>query len=58
MFTACLIFVKDTHKEKAPSNKTPTLWKSMIMDILGGWYIKSTLNTRILKTNKIFEKIK
>ena len=51
MFTACLIFVKDTHREKAPSNKTPTLWKSMNMDILGGWYIKSTLNTRIVKTN-------
>ena len=24
---------KDTHREKAPSNKTPALWKSMNMDI-------------------------
>ena len=25
--------VKDTHREKAPSNKTPTLTESMNMDI-------------------------
>ena len=25
--------VKDTHREKAPSNKTPTLLKSMKVDI-------------------------
>ena len=25
--------LKDTHREKAPSNKTPALYKSMNMDI-------------------------
>ena len=32
---------KDTHKEKAPSNKTPALRKSMN---LGCWYIKSVIH--------------
>ena len=27
------LLFKDTHREKAPSNKTPTLSKSMNMDI-------------------------
>ena len=27
------IITKDTHREKAPSNKTPALTKSVIMDI-------------------------
>ena len=51
---------KDTHMEKAPSNKTPLLSESMNMAVwvvgtsnqlfvrLGGWYIKSTLCTRLL----------
>ena len=32
-FTFPLYAFKDTHREKAPSNKTPTLSKSMSMDI-------------------------
>ena len=28
-----LFYLKDTHREKAPSSKTPTLTKSMNMDI-------------------------
>ena len=34
--------IMNTHREKAPSNKTPALTESMDMD-LGSWYIKSTL---------------
>ena len=44
--------LKDTHKKKAPSNKTPRLLKSMTMDI----YIKLNLNTRFLNLNKNFFK--
>ena len=28
-----ILYVKDTHREKTPSNKTPALTKSMNMDI-------------------------
>ena len=34
--------IKDTHREKVPSNTTPALTESMNMD-LGSWYFKSTL---------------
>ena len=36
---------KDTHREKAPSNKTPTLLKSMNMDI----WVVSTSNQLFIK---------
>ena len=32
-FSEKLTFLKDTHKEKAPSNKTPTLTKSINIEI-------------------------
>ena len=44
--------VKDTHREKARSNKTPALTKSTNMDI---WVVG---NKRFLNLNKIFKKIK
>ena len=34
---------KDTHREKALSNKTQALTKSTYYKHLGGWYIKSIL---------------
>ena len=36
-------FLKDTHREKTPSNKTPALTKIYEYEHLGGWYVKSTL---------------
>ena len=57
---SCSFFVlKDTHREKAPSNETPILSKSMSMDI---WVIGTSnrlfiRDTRFLHWNKIFEKI-
>ena len=33
VLNGCSRSFKDTHREKAPSNKTPALWKSMNMDI-------------------------
>ena len=48
--------IKDTHREKAPSNKTPAPTKSMNMNI-GSWYIKSALYDRFLNWNKILKKI-
>ena len=54
-----LFLLKDSHREKAPSNKIPALTKSTNMDI---WiklhqiklhYIKSTLHKRFLNWNKI-----
>ena len=47
--------VKDTRREKAPSNKTLMLLKSMNMNI---WYIKSNFHTKFLNLNKIFQKMK
>ena len=40
-----MVVFKDTHREKAPSNKTSTLKKRMNIDI---WYIKSTIYKRFL----------
>ena len=40
---------KNTHREKASSNKTPALTKSMTMNIcLGRWHIRSALYKRFL----------
>ena len=49
--------VKDSHRKKAPSNKTPTLSKHTNIDI--GWLIHQ-INPlyEVLKINKFFEKIK
>ena len=41
-------FLKDTHREKAPSNKTPALKKKYKYGHLGCWYNKSTLYKRFL----------
>ena len=40
-----LQIIKDTHKEKAPSNKTPALTKSMDMDI----WVVGTSNQVVLR---------
>ena len=40
-----LKFIKDTHREKAPSNKT-LAYKNYKHRHLGRWYIKSTLYNR------------
>ena len=53
--TCCL---KDTHKKKAPSKKNSNAFETYEYGYLGVWYIKSTLNTRFLNINKVFEKIK
>ena len=37
--------VKDTHREKAPSNETPALTKSMNMDI----WVVGTLNQLLIR---------
>ena len=54
--------LKDTHKEKAPSNKTPAFTKSTNMSIwvvgTSCWYIESTLYKRFLNRNKISKKTK
>ena len=44
--------LKDTHREKAPSNKTPALTKSTDMGIWIPWYIKSTLYKSFLTETK------
>ena len=53
------LHLKDTHREKASSNKTPALMKSMNMDI---WGVDTPNPTEIIKqplnSNKIFTKIK
>ena len=49
--------IKDTHMEKAPSNKTPA-HKKYEYGHLGFCYIKSILYKRFLNWNKIFKKIK
>ena len=46
------MILKDTHKEKALSNITQALTKSMNMNI----WIKSTLYKRFLNRNKILKK--
>ena len=34
----------DSHREKAPSNRTPaSVYEKYKFEHLGGWYIKSTL---------------
>ena len=40
--------VKETHREKAPSNKTPALKKSTNMGVWDCWYIKSVIYKRFL----------
>ena len=40
--------VKDTHREKAPSNKTTAFYKKYEYEYLGSWYIKSILLKRFL----------
>ena len=40
---------KDTHREKAPSNRTPaSVYEKYKFEHLDGWYIKSTLYERFL----------
>ena len=41
-------FLKDTHREKAPSNKTAALKKKYKYGHFGCWYNKSTLYKRFL----------
>ena len=45
--------VKDTHREKVQSNKTPALSKSTNMDI---WVVESTFYKRFLNQNKFPKK--
>ena len=46
-------YFKNTHREKASSNKTPALTKGINIDIcLGRWNIKSTIYKRFLKIIK------
>ena len=40
--------VKETHREKAPSNKTPAFKKSTNMGVWDCWYIKSVIYKRFL----------
>ena len=49
--------MEDTNSEKAPSNKTPALAKSMNMDICVVGTSKSTLCKGFLNLIKIFKKI-
>ena len=51
------MFIKDSHREKAPSNKTPALTKSTN---LGIWVVGTTsqLFIRVLKLKEIFQIIK
>ena len=56
----CLRGIKDTHREKAPSNKTPALRKSMNMDVgavgtLNQLFIRGSLTEAKLskKNNKV-----
>ena len=46
--------LKDSHREKAPSNKTPQLLKSMSRDI----WVVGTSNQEVLELKKGFQKNK
>ena len=46
--------IMDTHREKAPSNKTPALTKSMNTDI----WVVGTLNQEVLRLKINFQKNK
>ena len=41
----CFCLIKDTHREKVPSNKTAALTKNMIMDI----WVVGTLNQLFIR---------
>ena len=50
---------KDTHRGKAPSNRTPaSVYEKYKFEHLGSWYIKSTLYEGFLNWNKVFKKNK
>ena len=43
-----ILFCKDTHRKKVPSNKTPALKRKYEHGRLGCWYIKSIIHKRFL----------
>ena len=53
------MLIKDTHREKAPSNKTPaSVYEKYKFEHLGSWYIKETLYKGFLNWKKILKKKK
>ena len=53
MFSLWTFFLKDTHRGKAPSNKTPALWKSTNM----GVWVVGTLNQLFIRGSQTETKL-